>query len=165
MQNIAIGFDNTIADTKQYYLNLIKQGSEKYGYEEYFVKHYDQYRLEELAHDNPPLIEGAKEFLDYLVSKKYYPIILSARDDRRKKQTKKWLASNQIQYSKLVLNPNKHIYCIEHNIKTIIDDSPMYANLAMQNNIRAFMPLRKAEAKAPKGAIGFISFDELYQYF
>lgn len=162
MQNkiIGIDLDDTITDirdsmhesafkfAKEKGLKLIDETKylvgEKYGLtNDELDEFFKNYRIKIV--ENAKVRSDAREVLTKLIDLGYKIIIITARSsknyDNPYEFTKKWLDSNQIPYTKLIVNgKDKKVICEKENVSIFIDDMPSNClDVAELSNVKVYI--------------------------
>ena len=158
----AIDLDDTLADSSKYFVEVyhrenntsiiyknradLKKSLNTLDYEE-----YKTWYRESGEKVNIPVIAGAKEFCDYLKSKEYKIVIISARPYEKHKRifsdTLQWLNDNEIKYDAVYFDKVKHIKILKQlpNLSFIIEDNPEYAKQIAAQNYKVYLLPNKSE--------------------
>jgi hypothetical protein len=116
----------------------------------------------ELAQVRP----DAVQFVQWLHNNGWLIVILTYRDLRFcLDSTKAWLAANNIPYQYIFMADDKIAFCKLWGVKYLIDDAPFNIVAGPKGGITTYFPITEYNRNLDTPAIGFHSFNELYQHF
>jgi len=164
--NDELGYNREYNKNAEY----ITRGMFNWGEDE--IKSFYRNNIERIA-KNLKVKDGAKEYIDKLISDGHIVYIITGRDNGEYSDpyymTKKWLDDNFIKYHNLILTNayknDKHgktEKCIENNIDVMIDDSVNICRDCIENNITTLLmdTLYNGQADMPR----VHNWEEIYQF-
>lgn len=123
-KRVAIDVDDTICKTDERYHEILNREIALYGHDEYLLNRFNYDEVLKDAMKTAKPFDGAVDFCQYLKDRNYYVVILTAREEQNYKQiTKDWLNDNQFVFDEVVHNHEKDKYCLNNNVRVLIDDT------------------------------------------
>lgn len=105
-----------------------------YDIEKSVIDNFLKNNLENIYKDLIPL-KGAQKVLKNLKNKKFDIILISAREEKYREVTSRWLSYYNIKYDKLVLSKDKVPYAKKEGIELFIEDDQSNAEDFKKNGI------------------------------
>ena len=164
-KRIAIDVDDTISQTDARFHEILNSEIALHGHDEYLLNRfkYDEVLKESMRTAKP--FDGAVDFCQYLKDRNYHVVILTAREEKNYKQiTKDWLNDNQFVFDEVVHDHKKDKYCLNNNVRVLIDDTWEHLAFAEHRGIQGYLKT-KLKSLSDTKIIPFDTFDELKQYF